>query len=162
MCFPLLQRYEVFVLSVAYFLYAYARPYKTTFVNIIEMALLAYLGLFLTLARGIPWETVNSIHLDETSVDSCGKALPPIGPAWIVVGVFYFLPVTVLLFLLGWWLIRVGQKCWYDIMCVCAYNIHKWVYVACVLCCVMQCVHMYVCPTCTMHVNNKSSMQYSV
>ena len=113
MCFPLLQKNEVFVLNVAYFLYAYARPYKTAFVNIIEMALLAYLGVFLRLAQGIHRQNVDNIHLDETSVDSCGKALPPIGPEWIVVGVLYFLPVTVLLFLLGWWLFRVGRKCWY-------------------------------------------------
>ena len=92
------------VLGVAYFLYAYARPYKTTFVNIFEIALLAYFGVFLTLKQDLQQQTVFNIHLDETSVDSCGKALPPIGPAWSVLGVLYFLPVTVLLFLLGRWL----------------------------------------------------------
>ena len=92
------------VVAVAYFLYAYARPYKTTFVNIIEIVLLAYLGVFLMLKQDLQQQTVFNIQLDETSVDSCGKALPPIDPAWIVLGVLYFLPVTVLLFLLGRWL----------------------------------------------------------
>ena len=93
------------ILGVAYFLYAYARPYKATFVNIIEMALLTYLGIFLMLKRDLQQETVLNIQLDEISVDLCGKlVLPPIGPAWVVLGVLYFLPVTVLLFLLGRWL----------------------------------------------------------
>ena len=92
------------VLGVAYCLYAYARPYKTTFANIMEVALLAYLGVFLTLKQDLQQQTVFNIQLDETSVDSCGKALPPIGPEWSVLGVLYFLPVTVLLFLLGRWL----------------------------------------------------------
>ena len=105
--------YVVFILGVAYFLYAYARPYKATFVNVIEIALLAYLGVFLRLARGIHRQNVDNIWLDETSVDSCGKAvLPSISLATIVVGVLYFLPVTVMLFLLGWWLFQVGRKCW--------------------------------------------------
>ena len=108
----------MFSFSVAYFLYAYARPYKATFVNIIEIALLAYLNIFLTLARSIH-QRIDKIQLDETSVDSCGKAVSPIGPAWIVVGVLYFLPVTVMLFLLGRWLVCVGQKCWYVILCAC-------------------------------------------
>ena len=92
------------VLGVAYCLYAYARPYKTTFVNIFEMVLLAYLGVFLTLKQDLQQQTVFNIHLDETSVDSCGKLLPPIGPEWSVLGVLYLLPVTVLLFILGRWL----------------------------------------------------------
>ena len=102
---PLLQTYKVMILGVAYFLYAYARPYKATLVNIIEMALLAYLGVFLMLKQDLQQQTVLNIQLDETSVDSCGKlVLPPIGPAWVVLGVLYFLPVTVLLFMLGRWL----------------------------------------------------------
>ena len=117
--FPLLQTYVTFTFGVAYFLYAYARPYKTTFVNIIEIALLAYLRVFLTLAQGIHQQILDKIQLNETSVDSCGKALPPIGPGWIVLGVLFFLPVTVLLFLLGRWLLCVGQKCWYVILCAC-------------------------------------------
>ena len=103
--FPLLQAYKVMVVAVAYFLYAYARPYETTFVNIMEIVLLAYLGVFLTLKQDLQQQTVFNIHLDETSVDSCGKAvLPSIDPARTVLGVLYFLPVTVLLFLLGRWL----------------------------------------------------------
>ena len=92
------------VLGVAYFLYAYARPYKATFVNIIEMALLAYLGVFLMLSRGLQQQTVFNIQLDETSVNSCGNAVLPHSPAWIVLGVLYLLPVTILLLLLGRWL----------------------------------------------------------
>ena len=107
---------------MAYFLYAYARPYKTTFVNIIEIALLVYLKVCLTLARAIHHQIMNKIQLNETSVDPCGKAVPPIGPGWIVVGVLYFLPVTVMLFLLGRWLLRVGQKCWYVILCACVHT----------------------------------------
>ena len=129
-------------LIVAYFLYTYARPYKTTFVNIIEIALLAYLGFFLTLARDIQQQNVDNFRLDETSVDSCGKALPPIGPAWIVVGVLYFLPVTVLLFLLGRWLFPVGRKYWY-VMFNCNYNVH--VCIEFVLCYIyVICVYYYV------------------
>ena len=92
------------VLGVAYFLYAYARPYKATLVNIIEIVLLAYLGVFLMLPRDLQQQTVFTIQLAEPRVDLCGKAaLPPIGPAWMVLGVLYFLPVTVPLFLLGRW-----------------------------------------------------------
>ena len=93
------------ILGVAYLLYAYARPYKATIVNITEIALLAYLGLFLTLTRNLQlYQTVFNIQLAEHSVDSCGKAvLPSIDLAWIILGVLYFLPVTVLLFLMGRW-----------------------------------------------------------
>ena len=99
-----MQTYQIMVLGVTFFLYAYARPYKTTIVNIVEMALLAYFGVFLMLAQVIQQEYADNIQLDETSVDSCGKPVPSIGPEWIVVGVLYFLPVTVLLFLLGRWI----------------------------------------------------------
>ena len=99
-----MQTYQIMVLGVTYFLYAYARPYKTTFVNIVEMALLAYFGVFLMLARDIQHEYADNIHLDETSVDSCGKTVPSISLAWIMLGVLYLLPVTVLLFLLGKWI----------------------------------------------------------
>ena len=100
----LLQAYEVMILGVAYFLYAYARPYKATLVNIIEIVLLAYLGVFLMLSQDLQQQTVFTIQLAEPRVDLCGKAtLLPIGPAWIVLGVLYFLPVTVLLLLLGRW-----------------------------------------------------------
>ena len=101
---PLMQTYQIMVLGVTYFLYAYARPYKTTIVNIVEMALLAYFGVFLMLARVIQQEYADNIQLDETSVDSCGKPVPSIGPEWIWLGVLYLLPVTVLLFLLGKWI----------------------------------------------------------
>ena len=99
-----MQTYQIMVLGVVYFLYAYARPYKTTFVNIIEIALLAYLAVFLMLARGIQLHYADIILLDETSVDSCGKPVPSISLAWIVLGVLYLLPVTVLLLLLGKWI----------------------------------------------------------
>ena len=99
-----MQAYQIMVLGMTYFLYAYARPYKTTFVNIIEMALLAYFGVFLMLARVIQLQYADNIPLDETSVDSCGKPVPSINLAWIVLGVLYLLPVTVLLFLLGKWI----------------------------------------------------------
>ena len=99
-----MQTYQIMVLGVTYFLYAYAKPYKTTLVNIVELALLAYLGVFLMLARDIQQEYADNIQFDETSVDSCGKTVPSISLAWIVVGVLYFLPVTVLLFLLGKWI----------------------------------------------------------
>ena len=111
--FPLFQRYEVFILGVAYFLYAYARPYKEKFVNIIELALLAFLWVFLMLPRGIEQYVMDNLQLDEPSIDSCGKAVPPIDPLQTVLIVPYFLPVTVLLLLLGWWLFQVGRKCWY-------------------------------------------------
>ena len=103
-----MQVYEILLVMLFYFLYAYARPYKTNFVDIIEISLLAYLGVFLMLARIPELQTAENIQLDETSVDSCGKTVPPIGPAWIVLGVLYFLPVTVLLFLLGRWLFYSG------------------------------------------------------
>ena len=111
-CVLLLQKYEVFILGVAYFLYAYAKPYKAKSVNIIEIALLGYLGVFLMIARGIDRHTWKYWQLDEPSVDSCGKAVPPIDPVWTALEVLYFLPVTLLLFLLGWWLFQVGRKCW--------------------------------------------------
>ena len=99
-----MQMYQIMVLGVAYFLYAYARPYKTTFVNIIELALLACLGVTLMLAQVIQQEHADNIPLNCTSVDSCGKPVPSISLAWIMFGVLYFLPVTVLLFLLGKWI----------------------------------------------------------
>ena len=73
--------------------------------NIIELALLAYLGLFLILAKDFQLQTATSTQLDATSVDSCGKAVPTISTEWIVLGVLYFLPVTVLLLLVGRWLL---------------------------------------------------------
>ena len=76
MFLPLLQTYEVAILFAVYFLYVYARPYKATFVNIIELALLAYLGLFLILAKDFQQQAATSTQLDATSVDSCGKAVP--------------------------------------------------------------------------------------
>ena len=96
------------ILFAVYFLYVYARPYKATFVNIIELALLAYLGLFLILAKDFQQQAATSTHLDATSVNSCGKALPTISTVWIVFGVLYFLPVTVLLLLVGRWLCSRG------------------------------------------------------
>ena len=135
---PALQTYELLFLAVAYFLYAYARPYKATIVNIIELTLLAYLGLFLILSRGQQVQTTYNIELDEPSFDSCGNKVPSISPAEIVLGVFYFLPLTVLLFFLGRWLFRVGQKCWYD-MCVYAYMYHV-LYTLLLACCVCMCV----------------------
>ena len=105
------------ILGVFYFLYAYARPYKANFVNIIEIALLAYLWFFLMLARDLQQQTVLDIQLDEPSVDLCGKAvLSPIGPGWIVLGVVYFLPVTLLLFILGRWFCSKVVKI---LRCVC-------------------------------------------
>ena len=101
---PLMQTYQIMVLGVAYFLYAYARPYKTTFVNIIELALLACLGITRMLAQSIQQRYADNIQLNETSVDSCGKPVPSINLAWIMLGVLYLLPVTVLLFLLGKWI----------------------------------------------------------
>ena len=101
---PLLQTYKMVILFAVYFLYVYARPYKATFVNIIELALLAYLGIFLTGADGLHKRTGGNIPLDATSIDSCGKPVPTISTEWIVFGVLYFLPVTVLLLLVGRWL----------------------------------------------------------
>ena len=72
--------------------------------NILELALLAYLGLFLILAKDFQQQAATSTQLDATSVDSCGKAVPTISTEWIVFGVLYFLPVTVLLLLVGKWL----------------------------------------------------------
>jgi len=100
----LLQTYDVLILFAVYFLYVYARPYKATFVNILELALLAYLGLFLILAKDFQQQAATSTQLDATSVDSCGKAVPTISTEWIVFGVLSFLPVTVLLLLVGKWL----------------------------------------------------------
>ena len=101
----LCQVYETLLLMLFYFLYTYARPYKATIVNIIETALLAYLGLFLIMSRIQEHQDVYNIQLDEPSLDSCGNEMPSICPAWIVLGVFYFLPLTVLLFFLGRWLL---------------------------------------------------------
>ena len=66
---PLLQTYEVLILFAVYYLYVYARPYKATFVNILELALLAYLGLFLILAKDFQQQAATSTQLDATSVD---------------------------------------------------------------------------------------------
>ena len=96
------------ILFAVYFLYVYARPYKATFVNIIELALLAYLGLFLILAKDFQQQAATSTQLDAASVDSCGKAVPTISTEWIVLGVLYFLPVTVLLLLVVKWLCLKG------------------------------------------------------
>ena len=104
MFLPLLQTHEVAILFAVYFLYVYARPYKATFVNVLELALLAYLGLFLILAKDFQQQAATSTQLDATSVDSCGKAVPTISTEWIVLGVLYFLPLTVLLLLVGKWL----------------------------------------------------------
>ena len=87
-----------------YFLYVYARPYKSTLVNIIEISLLAYFGLFLIFSRTTE-VTLPSTYLDATGVDSCGKVVPTISTEWIVLGALYFLPVTVLLLLVGRWLL---------------------------------------------------------
>ena len=76
--------------------------------NIIELALLAYLGLFLILAKDFQHQAATSTQLDAASVDSCGKAVPTISTEWIVFGVLYFLPVTVLLILVGRWLSSRG------------------------------------------------------
>ena len=76
--------------------------------NIIEFALLAYLGLFLILAKDFQQQAATSTQLDAASVDSCGKAVPTISTEWIVLGVLYFLPVTVLLLLVGRWLSSRG------------------------------------------------------
>ena len=73
--------------------------------NIIELALLAYLGLFLILAKDFQQQAATSTQLDAASVNSCGKAVPTISTVWIVFGVLYFLPVTVLLILVGRWLL---------------------------------------------------------
>ena len=73
--------------------------------NIIELALLAYLGLFLILAKDFQHQAATSTQLDATSVDSCGKAVPTISMEWIVFGVLYFLPVTLLPLLVGRWLL---------------------------------------------------------
>ena len=108
MFLPILQTYEVVILFAVYFLYVYARPYKATFVNIIELALLAYLGLFLILAKDFQQQAATSTQLDATSVDSCGKAVPTISTEWIVLGALYFLPVTVLLLLVVKWLCSRG------------------------------------------------------
>ena len=96
------------ILFAVYFLYVYARPYKSTFVNIIELALLPYLGLFLILAKDFQQQAATSTQLDAASVDLCGKAVPTISTEWIVLGVLYFLPVTVLLLLVGRWLSSRG------------------------------------------------------
>ena len=113
----ILQTYEVAILFVVYFLNVYARPYKATFVNILELALLAYLGLFLILAKDFQLQAVTSTQLDATSVDSCGKAVPTISTEWIVLGVLYFLPVTVLLLLVGRWLLY--SRGFQILRCVC-------------------------------------------
>ena len=84
-----------------YFLYAYARPYKSTYVNIIEIVLLAYLGIFLGLSSLEELQPMNIIQPDEPSTDSCGNEMPNFSPVGIVLGVVYFLPVAVLLFFLG-------------------------------------------------------------
>ena len=78
--------------------------------NIIELALLAYLGLFLILAKDFQLQTATSTQLDAASADSCGKAVPTISTEWIVFGVLYFLPVTVLLLLVGRWLSSRGLQ----------------------------------------------------
>ena len=97
------QVFTTILVLLFYFLYAYARPYKSTLVNIIEISLLAYFGLFLILSRATELSLPNT-HLDTTGVNSCGKAVPTISTEWIVLGVLYFLPVTVLLLLVGKWL----------------------------------------------------------
>ena len=102
---PALQTYEVAILFAVYFLYVYARPYKATFVNILELALLAYLGIFLILAKDFQQNAATSSQLNATSVDSCGKAVPTISTEWIVLGVLYFLPITVLVLLVVRWLL---------------------------------------------------------
>ena len=76
--------------------------------NIIELALLPYLGLFLILAKDFQQQAATSTQLDAASVDSCGKAVPTISTVWIVFGVLYFLPVTLLPLLVGRWLCSRG------------------------------------------------------
>ena len=98
------QVFTTILVLLFYFLYAYARPYKSTLVNIIEISLLAYFGLFLILSRTTEL-TLPHTHLNTTGVDSCGKAVPTISTEWIVFGVLSFLPVTVLLLLVGRWLL---------------------------------------------------------
>ena len=88
-----------------YFLYAYARPYKSTYVNIIEIVLLAYLGIFLGLLQLNRLRPMHNILLDGPNTDSCGNEVPSVGPAGIAYGVVYFLPVIVPLFFLGRWLL---------------------------------------------------------
>ena len=112
-----------------YFLYAYARPYKATIVNIIEIALLAYLGLFLAMSQVQELQTVYIIELDEPSLDSCGNVVPSISLAWTVLGIVYFLPVTGLLFFLGkWFCSRVVQMLRYGVnrSCVRIKSVSEW------------------------------------
>ena len=103
-------------LMLFYFLYAYARPYKSTYVNIIEIVLLGYLGIFLGLSRLDILQDEYSKQLDDTKFDSCENEIPSIGPAEIVLGVVYLLPVTLLFFFLGRWLLhsRVVQMLRYE------------------------------------------------
>ena len=99
-----------------YFLYVYTRPYKSTYVNIMEMALLAYLGIFLSLSELDELQDVLNKQLDNTTIDSCGNEVPSITIAEILLGVVYFLPVTVLLFFLANWLFhsRVARMLRYE------------------------------------------------
>ena len=87
-----------------YFLFVYTRPYKSTYVNIIEMALLGYLGIFLNLSQLNELQPTNIIQLANLSNDSSGNDVPSIGTAEIVLGVVYFFPVIVPLFFLARWL----------------------------------------------------------
>ena len=57
-----------------------------------------------------------------------------------MLGVLYFLPVTVLLFLLGWWLFQVGRKYWYDIVYV-----HTCVVLIIGMLCVPLCTLLVLC-----------------
>ena len=130
-------------LAVAYSLYVYARPYKSTYVNIIEIVLLGYLGIFLGLIQLEELQEALVKQLDNTTIDSCGNEVPSIGVAEIVLGMAYFLPVTVLLFCLGWWLFRVIRTCWYD-MCLCMFCM---LYVVCIAIPCAMCtrvLHLYV------------------
>ena len=117
-------------LMLFYFLYAYARPYKATIVNSIEITLQAYLGLFLILSQIQELQTAYNIELDEPSFDSCGNEMPSISLAEIVLGVFYFLPLTVLLFFLGRWLFcsRVVKMLRYGVnrSCVRIKSVSEW------------------------------------
>ena len=116
---------------MAYFLYAYTRPYKSTYVNIIEMALLPYLAIYLSMLPLQELQALNNIRLDRPSYDSCGNEVPSVSPEGIVFGLVYFLPVTVLLFFLGQWALRLIRKSWYDLY-VCT----------CMCVCVRACVHV--------------------
>ena len=134
-----------------YFIYAYARPYKSTYVNIIEIVLLGYLGIFLSLihCKFGELQALNNIQLDGTSSEN---DMPSISPVGILMGVVYCLPVAVLIILLGRWLLcpKVVRKLRYETSTLCMhcrsvrYSMYVVIYDMCVAFHALKSTYIYI------------------